>query len=224
MTSIREIQAKVIRPMQSKSAAYTFVLGDKNETFLHPAADTTARTFTIPANSSVAYAIGTTLKIVNEIGAGIVTLAITTDTLTNLLPYATGSVTIAGGETVTVTKITADSWIAESSNKDKGLTSVSAAYPFILTDAGKTFLHPAADTSARTFTIPANSSVAFPVGTVLKVFNETLGGVVTIAVTTDTLLLMPTGTTGTVAIAASGYAVITKLTTTKWGIYGGGLT
>lgn len=219
-----EIKRKAIVPLQSKSAAYGFVLSDRREVFTHPAADTTARTWTIPANESVPYEIGTQIKIVNEIGAGVITLAITSDTLINLRPYATGSMTIYGGETVTITKVSATVWVAESSITKKGLTSVSAAYGFVLTDEGKEFLHPAADTTARTWTIPANASVPFPVGSEIKIYNETLGGVITVAITTDTLLLMPTGSTGSVAIAASGYAIIKKLTSTKWGIFGGGLT
>lgn len=219
-----EIRRKAVTPFNSKSAAYGFLLSDRRETFTHPAADTTARTWTIPANSAVPFEIGTTLKIVNEIGAGVITLAITTDTLINMRPYATGSITIAGGETVVVTKIAAAVWVAESSITKKGLTSKSVAYEFVLTDEGKEFLHPAADTTARTWTIPANSAVPFPVGSEIKIYNETLGGVITVAITTDTLLLMPTGSTGSVAIAASGYATLKKLTSTKWGIFGGGLT
>ena len=224
MTSIREIFAKVARPMQSKSAAYTFVLGDRNETFLHPAADTTARTWTIPANASVAYATGTTLRIVNEIAAGIITLAITTDTMTCLNPYQTGSLLIYPGDVVEVTKVSSTAWVAEYVARTPTILSKSAAYTFVITDAFKTYLHPAADTTARIWTIPANASVAFQVGTEIYLENETLGGVITVTITSDTLLLMPTGTTADVAIAASGYAVLKKLTATKWGIRGGGLT
>lgn len=225
MSAIRTIYAKTIRPMQSKSAAYTFVLGDQNETFLHPAADTTARTFTIPANSSVAYATGTTLRIINEVAAGVVTLTITTDTLFDQDTMAAANILIQPGEELIVTKVSSTAWIGKFVGKrHEAIISKSAAYGFVAGDAGKAFLHPAADTTARTWTIPANSSVAFPLGSVLKIFNETSAGVITVAITTDTLLLMPTGTTSTVAIAASGYAVITKITSTKWGIYGGGLT
>ena len=37
--------------------------------------------------------------------------------------------------------------------------SQSDAYTLVITDAGKQIFHPSADTTARTFTIPANSSV-----------------------------------------------------------------
>jgi hypothetical protein len=51
-------------PVNSKSADYTLVLADSGKTIFHPVADDNARTFTIPANSSVAYAVGTVLTFV----------------------------------------------------------------------------------------------------------------------------------------------------------------
>src|SRR5574343_1304568 len=64
--------------------------------------------------------------------------------------------------------------------------SQSAAYQLVLSDAGKHLLHPSADTTARTFTIPANSTVAFPIGTVVTFVNQASAGTMTIAITTDT--------------------------------------
>jgi hypothetical protein len=55
-----------IIPQNSQSAAYTAVLADSGKQIFHPSADTTARTFTIPANSSVAYPIGTALSFINR--------------------------------------------------------------------------------------------------------------------------------------------------------------
>lgn len=105
------------------------------------------------------------------------------------------------------------------------LNSQSAAYQLVIGDAGKVIFHPAADTTARTFTIPANSSVAFSVGTEIDIINETSAGVVTIAITTDTLLFAGAGTTGSRTLAASGWARLVKITSTKWIITNlGGLT
>jgi hypothetical protein len=67
-------------PVNSQSADYTLVLADSGKTIFHPAADNNARTFTIPANSSVAYPVGTVLTFVN-LAAADVTIAITTDTM-----------------------------------------------------------------------------------------------------------------------------------------------
>lgn len=102
--------------------------------------------------------------------------------------------------------------------------SQSSAYTLVLADAGKHILHPSADTTARTWTIPANSSVAFPIGTAITFVNQNAGGVVSIAITTDTLRLAGTGTTGTRSLAANGIATALKITSTEWIISGTGLT
>lgn len=102
--------------------------------------------------------------------------------------------------------------------------SQSVAYTLVLTDAGKHILHPSADTTARTFTIPANSSVAYPVGTAITFVNQNAGGVITIAITTDTMRLAGAGTTGSRTLAANGVATAIKLTTTEWIISGTNLS
>lgn len=102
--------------------------------------------------------------------------------------------------------------------------SQSAAYTLVLDDAGKHILHPSADTTARTWTIPPNSSVAFPVGTVVTFVNQNGAGVITIAITSDTMRLAGPGTTGSRTLAANGIATAIKLTATEWLISGVGLT
>jgi hypothetical protein len=101
--------------------------------------------------------------------------------------------------------------------------SKSADYTLVISDAGQTILHPAADANARTFTIPANSAVAFPVGTVVTFVNETSQNV-TIPITTDTLTLAGTTTTGSRTLGQNGVATAIKVTSTKWIISGSGLT
>lgn len=102
--------------------------------------------------------------------------------------------------------------------------SQSAAYTLVATDAQKHIYHPSADTTARIWTIPANSSVAYPIGTAVTFINDTSGGVITIAITTDTLVLMGTGATGSRSLAANGIATAVKVTSTRWVISGTNLT
>lgn len=103
--------------------------------------------------------------------------------------------------------------------------SQSGPYTLVLSDAGKQIYHPGADTTARVWTIPANSSVAFPIGTVVTLINDTSAGVLTISITTDTLVLSGAGTTGSRTLAASGKAQLEKVTSTRWFISNlGGLT
>lgn len=101
--------------------------------------------------------------------------------------------------------------------------SNSADYTLVAADAGKHILHPSADANARTFTIPANASVAFPVGTTVTFVNQT-SQVVSIAITSDTLTLAGSTTTGTRSLAQNGVATALKVTSTSWIISGAGLT
>ena len=101
--------------------------------------------------------------------------------------------------------------------------SQSAAYTCVLADAGKHIFHPSTDANARTFTIPANSSVAYPIGTAITFVNMT-SQVVTIAITTDTMYLSSAGTTGSRSLAQYGSATALKITSTSWLISGSGLT
>lgn len=100
----------------------------------------------------------------------------------------------------------------------------SAAYTLVATDAGKHIFHPSADTTARIWTIPANSSVPFIVGTAITFVNQNAGGIITIAITTDTMRLAGAGTTGSRSLAANGIATALKVTSTEWLISGTGLT
>jgi hypothetical protein len=101
--------------------------------------------------------------------------------------------------------------------------SKSAAYTLVAADAGKHIFHPSTDANARTFTIPANSSVAYPIGTAISFVNMT-SQVVSIAITTDTMYLAGTGTTGTRSLALYGTATALKIESNKWIISGAGLT
>ena len=103
------------------------------------------------------------------------------------------------------------------------VNSQSAAYTLVLADSGKTILHPSGDANARTFTIPSNASVAYPIGTVVTFINMT-SQVVTIAINTDTMYLSSAGTTGSRSLAQYGSATALKITSTDWLISGSGLT
>lgn len=103
-------------------------------------------------------------------------------------------------------------------------TSQSANYAFALSDAGTQVKHPSADVTGRTWTIPANASVAFPIGAAITLINQNGAGAITLAITSDTLRLAGAGTTGSRTIAANGVATIIKTDTTEWYISGSGVT
>jgi hypothetical protein len=102
------------------------------------------------------------------------------------------------------------------------VNSQSADYTLVLADSGKTILHPDSDDNARTFTIPANSSVAYPVGTVVTFVN--LINDVTIEITDDTMYLAGDGSVTDRTLAAYGVASAVKVSSTDWIISGNGLT
>jgi hypothetical protein len=102
------------------------------------------------------------------------------------------------------------------------VNSQSAAYTLVLADSGKTILHPSSDDNARTFTIPANSSVVFPIGTAITFINAV--NTLTIAITSDTLKLANTTDTGSMELAVNGIATAIKIASTEWIISGVGLT
>lgn len=104
-TKITNLEAAV--PINNQTGtSYTGVLADAGK--LVTMSNASANTFTIPANSSVAYPVGTWIR-VTQLGAGATTIAITTDTLNY---NSTFTATLAGQYSeVILTKVTSTSWV-----------------------------------------------------------------------------------------------------------------
>lgn len=98
-------------------------------------------------------------------------------------------------------------------------STTTGSYTIVAADAGKHIYASA----TRTVTIPANGSVAFPVGTTIT-FIAAAGATMTISINTDTMYLAGTGTTGSRTLAQYGVATAVKITSTSWIISGSGLT
>jgi hypothetical protein len=98
-------------------------------------------------------------------------------------------------------------------------TTTTGAYGVVAADAG-THIY---STATRTVTIPANATVAMPIGATI-VFIAGTGATVTIAITSDDLYLAGPGTTGSRTLAPFGMATAVKITSTSWMISGNGLT
>jgi hypothetical protein len=97
----------------------------------------------------------------------------------------------------------------------------TGSYTLVLADAGKHIYRGSG--TAATWTIPANSSVAYPIGTALTFINYSSTSV-SIAITSDTMRLSSAGTTGTRTLAQYGSATAIKVDSTNWIISGSGLT
>lgn len=102
------------------------------------------------------------------------------------------------------------------------LNGQNTAYTFALTDAGQNVYH---GTGTHAYTIPPNSSVAFPVGTVIEVLQD--GGTLTIVEGSGVTLERWDGGgsgTGTRTVGAKSTAVIQKVNTNNWIIMGASIT
>jgi hypothetical protein len=98
--------------------------------------------------------------------------------------------------------------------------SQTGNYTLVLADRGKSVVM---NGTSLTLTIPANGTVAFPVGTVLIIINLNATSL-SIGITTDTLTLANSTTTGTRTLARNGMATCVKIASTSWLISGAGLT
>lgn len=88
-------------------------------------------------------------------------------------------------------------------------------YPFALTDIGGTVT--ASNASASTYTLPQTSSVAFPIGSRIKLINLGAGAVTLVKEGAETLL-------GNPLVAQYATVEIEKISATSWQIFGGTAT
>jgi cytoskeletal protein CcmA (bactofilin family) len=130
---------------------------------------------------------------------------------------------ILDGVTSTAAELNLLDGLTDVGFKNIPQNSKSAAYTLVLGDSGKHIFHPVGDNNARTFTIPANGSVAYPIGTAITFVNMAVADV-TIAITSDTMYLAESGATGSRTLAQYGSATAIKLIATTWLISGSGLS
>ena len=102
----------------------------------------------------------------------------------------------------------------------------TGSYSLVLADSGKHIYHALA-AAAATYTIPAATSVAYPIGTAITFVNMATAAI-TIDITTDTMYLSSAGTTGSRTLAQFGTATALKISGLSsagiWIISGSGLT
>lgn len=98
------------------------------------------------------------------------------------------------------------------------LNAKTANYTLALSDVGKLVRN-----TTGGWAIPANGTVAFTVGDTIVLYNHS-GSSQTVTITTDTLRLEGSATTGTRTIGAYSRASLTKVDTTEWVIGGANVT
>lgn len=131
----------------------------------------------------------------------------------------TGALTLNGA-------LTTDNTTADEVGFKGVPQNVQGSYTLALTDAGK---YIANNSSGSTVTVPPNSSVAFPSGTVVTVVNQNGAGNISIAQGVGvTITLAGTSTTGTRTLAGGAglfsIATLIKIATDNWIISGSGLS
>jgi len=94
-------------------------------------------------------------------------------------------------------------------------------YTLVLADANKHMLHNAG--GAITYTIPANATVAFPIGTAITFVNATGAGILTLSFG-DTVQFYPSGGSGNRTVATNGQVTALKIAATVWSVTGVGVT
>jgi hypothetical protein len=116
---------------------------------------------------------------------------------------------------------TANADVAEVGFKGAPVNDQNGSYTFVLSDAGKMVRtqSPAGDT----YTIPPNSSVAFPVGTIIQVCNRNTGSLALARGAGVALYIAGTGTDANVTITGVTVASLEKTNTDEWCISGGGV-
>lgn len=153
-------------------------------------------------------------------------IVIGTSAITFETYFAASDVILVAGDTLPNDSNTTTVMIFTDSNGDDQLLDPSVSqiipvtddYTFVLGDKGKT-LSRTGSTAGVVATIPAESAVDYRLGTFLG-FNNDGTDAITISITTDTLTWADDNTTGSLEIAAGGYAVAQKTASAAWKIAG----
>lgn len=144
------------------------------------------------------------------------------NTATNVGNLTLANVTITSGVVAANANVATSESVNNVGYMGVPQNSQNAGYNVVIGDAGKHLYHPVGQ-AAATYTIPANSNVAFGIGTAITFVNMSANAV-TVAVTTDTMYLSSVGTTGNRTLAQYGIATAVKMTSTSWIISGSALT
>lgn len=172
-----------------------------------------------PSSANLAAAV------TDETGTGALVFANTPTLVTPALGAATattltssGIITANGGINIATPLTTPTT--TEGGYMGTPVVTQDSTYTFVLADRGKTYYH--TSVTAHSYTIPANGTVAFPIGTIIAIENENGAGNLTLSITTDTLRW--SASTGSRTIAANGSAAVKKVASTVWRLVGNGIT
>jgi hypothetical protein len=192
-------------------------------------------TFPDGTTQTTAFTVGGTVANTGTTSTFVISNTSTSNSTNTGALQVAGGVGVAGGVfvggNITATNITA---LASTATVNSTAASVgymglpqnaTSSTTLTISDAGK---HIYVTTSSQTITIPANSSVPYPIGTAITFIAGPSATTATIAITSDTMRLAGAGTTGSRTLAAHGMATAVKVSGTSsagvWYINGTGLT
>jgi hypothetical protein len=211
-TASGTVTRNITAPAQSKAYLVINATGSTQSIVIRGSGPTSGVTIPAATRALVAWNGSDFVKIVSN------PVSLTAD-VTGVLPIANGGINTSTGA---LTSCTVDGTNAVG-YLNIPINSQSTNYTLVLADAGKSIFHPSTDANSRTFTIPANGSVPYTLGTAISFLNMSANSL-TIAITTDTMYLSSAGTTGSRTLAQYGSATAIKMTSTTWMIAGSGLT
>lgn len=205
---------------------YTVLTGDRAKYITFSNASAIA--VTLPQANSTTFG-GGWYTYMENIGAGTVTVTPTTSTINTLstLTLETGQWALIESDNTNYRALIGGAipLLPQTlTTQSEGFRAIpqnaqNTAYTFVLADAGKHIFHD--EVTARVYTIPANATVAFPIGTVITIINNNGAGAITLSITTDTLRRGDgTAGTGSRTIGADRVASIIKTKSTEWVITG----
>lgn len=119
----------------------------------------------------------------------------------------------------------ASGWVQHESGAPIEILRNSRAtdYTFGLSDSGRAIFNSGSATATATFTIPANSSVAFPIGTAISVITYSPAGIMTLAITSDVLRFAGATSVGSRTLTSNSMVTIVKMQATEWIVSGSGI-
>lgn len=196
---------------------YTLSYAALTETLTNKTIDTaSSNTIKINGNTLSASAGSATFSFPGTVSDTLVSLT-ASQTLTN---KTLTSPTVNGGTVATASlyasnTVTDSGTIAVTSPGFRGIpqNEQTSSYTLALTDAGKHI------STIAGVAIPANASVAFPVGSTIVLYNNSAAAQ-SVTISTDLLRLAGSTSTGTRSLAAYGLATLLKVGTQTWVISG----
>ncbi len=147
----------------------------------------------------------------------------------NRMIYSTGAATFALATLSSFGRTYLGLADAAAARANLGVTTTEAVqnirnadYTLALSDSGNHVYH--SDATPRAWTVPPNSGVAFPIGTMITLVNDSSGAVTVTQGAGVAIIQAGSGAAGNRTLAQNGVATLIKVAAARWFISGAGLS